>query len=158
MPLSDEEERLRGILSGAGMLHESAEGAVISIPREGSDPFVDASGRQSLLRHELSHGEFFTVPAYADFSRRFWNQEMAETDRAAFRNFLIRQGYDPKDEDLLINEMQAHLMHTTDMRYFNARDCGLPRARVDTLRALFAAKMPAGWLQDTARKSLTLLP
>ena len=156
--LSAEEEALRAILVGSGMLTAKADGAVISIPREGSDPFVDASGRMSLLRHELSHGEFFTSPDYADFTRRFWAVDMNESDRAGFRGFLTRQGYDPKDEDLLINEMQAHLMHTTDIRYFNARDCGLPLARVNALRAMFAAKMPAGWLQDVARKAVASLP
>ncbi len=158
MVLSADEERLRAIIAESGLLNDGAEVAVISVPREGSDPFVDASGRQSLLRHELSHGEFFTVPAYAAFARRFWAEEMNESDRAAFRGFLVRQGYDPKDEDLLINEMQAHLMHTTDMRYFNARDCGLPRPRVDALRALFADKMPDGWLRDAARTALPALP
>jgi hypothetical protein len=158
MALVEEEERLRRIITGVGMMSETAEAGVISIPREGSDTFVDASGRQSLLRHELSHGEFFTVPAYAAFVRRFWSGNMTEQERAGFRDFLVHQGYDPKDEDLLINEMQAHLMHTTDKRYFSPNYVGLSRARADALRAQFVAGMPSGWLQDATRKTLPSLP
>ncbi len=156
--LAEEEERLRRIITGVGMMHEAAEAGVISIPREGSDTFVDPSGRQSLLRHELSHGEFFTVPAYAAFVRRFWRENLTEPERAAFRGFLTRQGYDPKDEDLLINEMQAHLIHTTDKRYFSPNYVGLSRTRAESLRTQFVTLMPPGWLQDAARKSLPSLP
>ena len=158
MELAPEEERLRGFLTGLGKLNETATGAIISIPREGSDPFVDISGRISLLRHELSHGEFFTTPAYAEYCRRFWAEVMAEGDRAAFRHFLTRQGYDPTDEDLLINETQAHLMHTTDVRYFNAQESGLSKARIEALRSLFLTKMPTGWLQEATAAVIKKLP
>lgn len=156
--LLPDERRLRGILQQEGLLAANINAAVISIPREGSDPFVDASGRASLLRHELSHGEFFTNPDYAAFVRRFWANDMSETDRTRFREFLIRQGYEPHDEDLLINEMQAHLMHTTDVRYFNARDCGIPAARIAMLRARFVETMPRNWLHEATTLALPRLP
>ncbi len=156
--LGRDERQLHDLLDQHGLLAPGTGGAVISIPREGSDPFVDASGRASLLRHELSHGEYFTNPAYAAFSKYFWTTEMTKSDRASFREFLTRQGYDPKNEDLLINETQAHLMHTTDGRYFNARSCGLPVARVEQLRAAFLAMMPAGWLHDAAQSVRAALP
>ena len=156
--LSPQEELLRSLLFGARGFVNSPTGAIISIPREGSDSFVDASGRASLLRHELSHGEYFTTPAYAEFCRHFWTNEMTESDRNGFRHFLVRQGYDATDEDLLINEMQAHLMHTTDARYFNARESGLSSIRIKTLRLQFAAGMPAGWLKDAVRTVVTKLP
>ncbi len=158
MALGAEEIVLRDVLETEGLLAAGVNAAVISLPREGSDPFVDASGRASLLRHELSHGQFFTDPDYAAFSRHFWADVMNDVDRASFRGFLTRQGYDAKDEDLLINETQAHLMHTTDGRYFNARDCGLPRARIDELRARFAAAMPTGWLKAAVQQSVASLP
>lgn len=156
--LAPEEERLRDLLIGVGKLSETAVGAIISLPREGSDAFVDASGRASLLRHELSHGEYFTIPAYAKYCLHFWANEMSEGDRAAFRNFLTRQGYDPTDEDLLVNEMQAHLMHTTDTRYFNARESGLPRARIEALRLQFLTKMPPSWLKEATSITVSKLP
>lgn len=152
------EQELYTILNREGMLADSANLTVISIPREGSDPFVDASGRASLLRHELSHGEYFTNPIYASFVRRFWTDEMTAADREDFRRFLSQQGYDGDSDDLMANETQAHLMHTTDGRYFNARDCGIPRDRISALRAVFLAKMPPGWLRDAAIASRPSLP
>lgn len=158
LALGRAEQELYAILDREGMLAVSANTTVISIPREGSDPFVDASGRASLLRHELSHGEYFTNPIYASFVRRFWSDEMTAADREDFRRFLSQQGYDGNSDDLMANETQAHLMHTTDGRYFNARDCGIPRDRIMALRAVFLAKMPPGWLRDAALASRASLP
>lgn len=158
MVLEPPEQDLRSLLGREGLLTGGVNAAVISIPREGSDPFVDASGRASLLRHELSHGEYYTNPAYADFVRRFWTTEMTDTDRNSFLGFLSRQGYNSKNEDLMVNETQAHLVFTTDARYFNASACGLPVARIETLRTAFVAHMPPGWLHDAAAASLSRLP
>lgn len=158
MVLEPSEQDLRSLLGREGLLAGGVNAAVISIPREGSDPFVDASGRASLLRHELSHGEYYTNPAYADFVGHFWMADMTDADRESFVGFLSRQGYDPKNADLMVNETQAHLVFTTDTRYFNASACGLPVARVATLRTAFVAHMPPGWLHDAAISSLSRLP
>lgn len=155
LALSRAEQRLHALLALRGVL---AEDAVISIPPLGSDKFVDASGRASLLRHELSHGEYFTNPGFADYVRRFWASEMTEADRAAFRGFLSRQGYDPANDDLMANETQAHLMNTTDRRYFSASACGIPAERLQVLRAAFLAGMPEGWLRDAMLRSRDALP
>ena len=158
LPLSRPELDLRAMLTREGFLTPNANKAVISIPRKGSDPFVDASGRQSLLRHELSHGEYFTNPVFAAYVQKFWSSRMTEVDRATFRGFLTRQGYDPDNEDLMANETQAHLMNTTDRRYFNAVACGLPVARLRELRAEFLADMPQGWLRDAMKAMTPRLP
>jgi hypothetical protein len=158
LKLSKPELVLRALLTREGLLTAGADKAVISIPRKGSDPFVDASGRQSLLRHELSHGEYFTNPIFAAYVQKFWSSEMTEADRDSFRGFLDRQGYDPKNEDLMANETQAHLMNTTDRRYFNAGACGLPVARLAELRAEFLAGMPKGWLRDAMTTMTPRLP
>jgi hypothetical protein len=158
LKLSRAEEDLRGILGREGLLTGNADEAVITIPREGSDPFVDAAGRASLLRHELSHGEYFTHPAYAAYVLQFWNTVMTDADRAAFQGFLTRQGYDPDNKDLMANETQAHLMNTTDPRYFNAPACGLPVARINALRTAFLEKMSAGWLRDAMLSVRDKLP
>jgi hypothetical protein len=158
MVLERSEQDLRSLLGREGLLAGGVNAAVISIPREGSDPFVDASGRASLLRHELSHGEYYTNPAYADFVGRFWSTEITDADRNSFVGFLSRQGYDSKNEDLMVNETQAHLVFTTDARYFNASACGLPVARIEALRTAFVAHMPPGWLHDAAVASLGHLP
>ena len=83
---------------------------------------------------------------------------MTEADRSTFRGFLTRQGYDPDNEDLMANETQAHLMNTTDRRYFNAGACGLPVARLAELRAEFLAGMPQGWLRDAMTTMTPRLP
>jgi hypothetical protein len=158
LKLSQPELALRALLTREGFLAEDANKAVISIPRKGSDPFVDASGRESLLRHELSHGEYFTNPTFAAYVHTFWSSRMTEADRSTFRGFLTRQGYDPENEDLMANETQAHLMNTTDRRYFNAGACGLPIARLAELRATFLAAMPQGWLRDAMTVMTPRLP
>ncbi len=158
LQLAPEEVALRGLLQGEGLLTAGNNAAIISIPREGSDPFVDPSGRASLLRHELSHGEFFTNPDYAAYAWHFWSTEMNESDRNAFRTLFTRQGYDPDNQDLMVNEMQAHLMNTTDSRYFNSRALDIPVDRVEALRAAYLAGMPAGWLRDADRSARATLP
>ncbi|HVY17416.1 MAG TPA: hypothetical protein VHB27_19495, partial [Rhodopila sp.] len=134
LPLTPPERGLRTLLDAEGILKPYANKAVISIPRRGSDPFVDESGRESLLRHELSHGEYFTDPGYASYVQKFWATRMTDSDRSIFRSFLTRQGYDPANDDLMMNEMQAHLMNTTDRRYFNAAACGITADRLQVLR------------------------
>jgi hypothetical protein len=156
--LTRPELTLRTVLTQQGILAPGADKAIISIPREGSDPFVDLSGRQSLLRHELSHGEYFTDSGYAAYVRKFWLTGMTDADRQTFIGFLTRQGYDPKNEDLMANETQAHLMNTTDARYFNSLACGIPLARLQALRVAFLAGMPAGWLRDAATTMEPHLP
>ena len=146
--LTPEEEQLRRLLRQEGWFEPEPVGAVISIPRQGLESFLDQSARAAILHHELSHGEYFTDPDYAAFTRRFWRTVMTEDERARFRAFLGREGYDTGLEDLMMNEMQAYLMHTPDQRFFNARAVGLPQERIDRLRVAFVTEMPAGWLRD----------
>lgn len=146
--LTLEEEQLRGLLRQEGWLSAETVGALISIPRAGTEKFLDAAARATILHHELSHGEYFTNPAYAAFTRRFWGAVMSEDDRSRFRAFLGRQGYDTGQEDLMMNEMQAYLMHTPDPHFFNARAVGMSEDRLTRLGAAFLADMPRGWLRD----------
>jgi len=153
--LTLEEEQLRGLLRQEGWLAGEAVGALISIPRAGSDAFLDAAARATILHHELSHGEYFTSPAYAAFTRHYWQSVLSEDDRARFRAFLGQQQYDTGQEDLMMNEMQAYLMHTPDPHFFNARAVGMSEDRLAHLRALFLADMPRGWLRDETPAPLT---
>ena len=45
----------------------------------GSDPRITASARTTILRHELSHGEFFSNPAYAEYVHQ-WQSESSRTE------------------------------------------------------------------------------
>ena len=146
--LTDREGVLRLLMRQLGWESPGAVGALISLPRLTADPIIDTSTRATILRHELSHGEYFTTPAYADFAQRFWRETMSETDRRGFRGFLVADHYDPGIEDLMINESQAYLMHTRDARFFTPAFVNLPSTRIEDLRNAFAAGMPGGWLRD----------
>ena len=84
--------------------------------------------RAAILRHELSHGQFFSDPDYADYTRRFWRTALTEPERAGVRHFLGSQDYDTADEELMLNEMQAYLMFTLDPHFFSAADIGMTAA------------------------------
>ena len=121
---------------------------LISLPAVGSDPRITAAVRAVILRHELSHGEFFSNPEYADYVRRFWLTELTGEERGSVRGFLAKQDYDVREEELMYNEMQAYLMFTRDPTLFAADMVGMTQDRLATLQGRFLAGMPAGWLRN----------
>jgi hypothetical protein len=143
--LDADERALRALLTQEGMLQPGAVGAVISLPPLSVQPPVDAGSRATILRHEVSHGVYFTNPAYAAYTQHFWAEVMTDRDRAAFRKMLGGEGYDTANEDLMRNEMQAYLVHTPDRRFFEPSRMGIDAA---SLRQRFVAGMPPGWLRD----------
>jgi len=124
------------------------------LPRVGATATVDAALRATILRHELSHAEFFTNPGYAAYARQFWRDGLDEAGRGAFRRYLAAQNYDPTIEDLMVNEMQAYLMHTNDKRLFNAASLGVAMEVMDRWQASFLLGMPNGWLRDACLAAL----
>jgi hypothetical protein len=147
--LNPDETMLRSMLAREGFLQEGSRGALISVSRAGADPSVDAQARATILHHELSHGEYFSNPVYAAFARKFFDETMNSQDRAAFKRFLKAEGYDDGQDDLMINESQAYLMHTPDSRFFDAGALGLPPQELGRLRIAFMLGMPPGWLRDS---------
>ena len=145
--LNPEEVRLRALLEREGMLTPGAVGALISIPPEVETPPVDATSRATILRHELSHGIYFTDPRYATYTRSFWEQILNDAQRAGLRRFLGSEGYDTANEDLMMNEAQAYLVHTLDPRFFQPPLAGLSDAEAARLREVFLRGMPDGWLK-----------
>jgi len=152
--LNGEEMRLRTHLLAEYVIKPKADGsyfspsdqAVVSFtalqaddPATPQDETVDAQRRESVLRHELSHGEYFTNPAYRRQCQDFWHKTLSEAEREQFRHYLTGIDYDPKDEDLMINETQALLMHTPDGRAFNATDLGVSDAELTQMRDRFDA-------------------
>ena len=144
--LNPDEVRLRDLLRTLGWTDAGAVGALITIPTLGAG--IDSAARTSILRHEISHGQFFTDPNYAAFTQRFWQTELTEAERTAFRRFLSDQQYDATDETLMMNEMQAYLVHTYDRRFFSPDLVKIPADRIATLRRRFIAGMPPGWFHD----------
>lgn len=146
--LNAEEQRLHALAREQGMLAADACQAVITVPRASADSRVDDRFRRAILHHELSHGEFFTSPAYAAYVRHFWNGVLDAPLRATFTRFLVAQEYDSALPDLMANETQAYLMYTPDTRIFSAALVGLTPDSISTLRTEFLRDMPAGWLRD----------
>jgi hypothetical protein len=146
--LRPEEAFLRDLLDQEGLLAPAANGAMISIPPATDSPPIDAAARETILRHELSHGLYFTDPGYAAYAARFWDTVLTDGQRSGFRRFLAAQDYDTDNTDLMINETQAYLMYTADRRYFRPEMAGLTTAEAGQLRRTFWLGMPPGWLKD----------
>ena len=153
--LRPEEEALRRIVARA--TGEAAGfGAVITVTRADAESGVTPQARATILHHELSHGEYFTNPAYAAFVASFWQTVLTAPERAAVRTYLASEGYDPALEDLMRNEMQAYLIHTPDPAFFQPDRLGLTPARLAELRRVFLAGMPDGWLRQSLQASGTV--
>ena len=148
--LSEQEEFLRRLIQQERLGDPAQPSAIITVPRVGPDS-VDGFTRRVILRHELSHGEFFTNPAYAAFARRAWSEILSAEERAAFQRFLVDLNYDSANTELIINEMQAFLMFTPDDRYASAERLGLTQA------GLLACQSALNSFQVTATKSFQLI-
>jgi hypothetical protein len=146
--LNAQEEALRALTHQEGWSAPDAAAGLISLPAVGSDPRITATARAAILRHELSHGEFFSNPAYAAFVRDFWMRDLTGEERGLVRGYLGSEGYDVREEELMYNEMQAYLMFTRDPLFFTPDMVGMSRARLAELQRRFGAGMPAGWLRD----------
>ena len=142
------EEKLRALLRQEGWLAPDVTAGLISLPAVGSDPRITAAARTVILRHELSHGEFFSNPEYAEYVRRFWMTELTGEERGSVRGFLAKEDYDVREEELMYNEMQAYLMFTRDPTFFAPDMVGMTQGRLAELQARFLAGMPAGWLRN----------
>lgn len=158
--LDPEEERLRALLGQLGWLAPGSPppGALLSLSHQGTSAELTPAARAVILHHELSHGAFFTVPAYADYTRAFWQTALTEAERAAIRKFLADAGYDSSDETLMLNEMQAYLMFTDDAHFFEPSSIGMTVARRAALRDAFRRDLPLDWLRQAMAPPPGILP
>ena len=157
LSLTAEEARLRSLLEAQAWLplNGAAPGqALISFtdvqaddPRTPQFEAVDEQLRESVLRHELSHAQFFTDRAYQTLCTTLWQRWLSGAERTAIAKALVSQGYDGRNEELLINEAQALLFHTADPRAFGAASFGLTEARLAELRQRFRQEAQAQGLQ-----------
>ena len=157
LTLNMQELRLRQLLLDARSLSAQASAYVaqglqsvvtftatqVDDPRTPQDEGIDAMRRESVLRHELSHGLFFTDRRYREHCWRYWRERLSEEERQLFRGVLARLHYDAGNEELMVNEVQAFLMHTPDMRAFNAAALGVTATRLADLRRRFLPGAPA---------------
>ncbi len=144
--LNSTEQALRRALQDAGFFSGDGPTALITLPPHG-DGLLDAPARATILNHELSHGAYFTDPAYTAYVEAFW-AGLTAPERAAFRQFLDGEGYDTGNDDLMRNETQAYLVFTADPRLFDPTRIGMPEALA--LRHTFLAGLPVEWLRRDA--------
>jgi hypothetical protein len=149
-----------GIVAGDAGTGYSAPGmqAVVSFsalqpddPKTVADEEIDPVRRKAVLRHELSHGEYFTNPSYAAHSQAFWSRRLSAQERTTWKKYLGSLDYDPADDDLMANETQAMLMHTPDPRAFNAGALGISDAALAAMRTRFRAGEPRHGLASAGR-------
>ncbi len=100
---------------------------------------ISLAQREITLQHELSHARFVTDTAYQSYVLWFWSQVMPPAVRKKFTQFLMERGYDPNNRELLANEMQAFLMHTSDPAMFRAAHLGMTVPELESLRLQFQA-------------------
>jgi hypothetical protein len=156
--LNARELQLRSLLLEAELMKRDAAGAFLAMggqavisfsgvqpddPATAPDELVDGVRREAVLHHELSHGEFFTNPAYRAHCMKFWREVLRENERRMFSAYLKSLDYNPADEELMANETQALLMHTPDSRAFNAGSLGISESALAQLRSRFRAGEPA---------------
>lgn len=151
--LNAEEEALRALILRESLGDPATPHAIITVSQAGGE-IVDDFTRRIILRHELSHGEYFTNAAYAAYVRHAWTTLLNDDQRAAFQRFLGDQAYDIANSDLIANEMQAFLVFTPDERYISDERIGLPPGTLRSLRDRFVAGMPDGWLKRLADMKL----
>lgn len=153
--LNPQELWLKRLLKQLGWLKPGATGAIITLPAAGGS--ISPEMRAVILRHEISHGAFYTVPEYRHYAEHFW-YSLTPADRTAFTDFLGHQGYDTSLTELMLNETQAYLIFTHDPRFFNAAAIGKTEAEVEQLRQGFIANMPDFWLKPLATTPLPPVP
>ena len=155
--LNPQEQRLRQMLLDARGLSVHGMGysapglqSVVSFtatqaddPRTPQDEGIDALRRESVLRHELSHGMFFTDRRYREHCWRFWRERLNDSERQLLRAMLGRLNYDTGNQTLMVNEAQAFLMHTPDARAFNAAALGVTQTQLADMRRRFLLGAPA---------------
>ena len=162
--LNAQEQQLRALLTEAGLVQRDPPGgfrpvgeqAAVSFtgvqaddPSTAPDETVDSVRRAAVLRHELSHGEFFTDPVYRAHCLKFWRSVLREPERRMWSAYLQGLDYNPDDEELMANETQALLMHTPDSRAFNAASLGIGEPALAQLRVRFRAAEPAHGLRGS---------
>lgn len=152
--LNPEETALRDFLVERGLLRFwrtiwlplKPLGVILSIPqvqdKRDDEPRVTTLARYTVLLHEMAHAEYFSNPSYAEYCQRFWSESLNDEQRDKFRAFLTKYNYSIKDNDLLVNEVQAYLMFTPDPSSFNAAKLDVLPRELDAMRNTFRSGGP----------------
>jgi hypothetical protein len=147
--LNSEEEKLHQLMQREGWLVKGKVAGLISIPRVGSDARVTPDARATILHHELSHGQFFSDPAYVAYTHHFWLDMLSPAERTGMRRYLAQEQYDPNLQELMENEAQAYIVFTYNPLFFAPAMVGMTEARRAELHAMFLRDVPATWMRDS---------
>ncbi len=156
LKLRTEEQQLKDLLIEHGLINkdlspipEQDKKVIITVTQKTTEYdknnnklTVTLDTRKSVLRHELSHGEFFSNPAYRLHAEDFWNNEIPDYLKRRIGRFLTDLGYDIADKTLTMNEMQAFLFHTDHESIFSAQDIGITNKELHDLKKRFLNGLP----------------
>jgi hypothetical protein len=141
MLLNEAEFWVRDRLRDALAQSEPGEAlALVSTAHPGSR--MDATMRAAILRHEVAHGHYFTLPGFAAHVHMVWRDRFSDSDRAAFTALLGHEGYDTENAELMANEAMAYLLFTPDPRIFNAGMLKMTEPQLERLREMMRAGSP----------------
>lgn len=152
--LLPEEIQLREFLSNQGFIklwrgfYQALKPGVVilSIPqvqsKKTNEPEINELARRAIFTHEISHAEYYTNPYYANYCRRYWNETLTDEQRSTFIEFFKKYNYDVGIVELVINEMQAYLMFTSDPNSFNATKLGVTDEELESMRTAFRRGNP----------------
>lgn len=155
LAISTEEAAVRDFLVSEGLIREwlgiyqaiKPSAVILGVPqrqiKHDDEPAITDVERNTILRHELSHGEFYNNPYYSAFVRKFWNDSLTEEQRVAFVDFLNARNYATDNPNILLGEFQAYLMHTPHTGAFSAVKLGLPEEMLKAIRSDFSKNAPA---------------
>lgn len=155
-PITEDEQWLlarlleHGVIKAVENGYEShaPEKIVISAPQvskiEGcANCTITPLKRDLILRHELAHARFITDQVYRNYVWWFWHNILTSQQRVDISKYLRSLGYDLGAPDMLINEMQAFLIHTPESEYFSSRAAGMSGKQMTELHAAFKKHFPS---------------
>ncbi len=148
--VTEDEQWLLARLLEHGVLYErnggyesgAPEQIVISAPQP-SRPLgcancaITQAQRELILLHELAHARFITDQVYRNYVWWFWHNALSAEQKAAITRYLKSLGYDINAPDMLVNEMQAFVLHTPESEFFSSKAAGLTSDQLGYLRASF---------------------
>lgn len=164
VPLNAAEQAFLALMHKLGLLTFTATGtwqaaqpgtAVVTIAGASKTPSLEhlsPAERLAVLRHELSHGEYFTNSRYREYCQRFW-AERNPAEQSTIINGLNLLGYNTTDQELVVNELQAFLWEPEAGAWI---DLGLRKlgSSLTTLRNIFVTGL--GTTADPISDLLTM--
>lgn len=121
------------------------EQIVISAPqpalKECATCLITQARRELILRHELAHARFVTDQVYRDYVEWFWHNQLNAEQRRTITKYLQSLGYDITLPELVIDEMQAFVLHTPESEFFSAKSAGFTSKQLEALRERFWTRL-----------------